>query len=230
VEVAGKPDREGESVQSIADSARVLAGVHLGDECVVEDFVLVGVLPAGMTAEEAPTFVGAHGRIRSHTVIYAGNRIGADFMTGHGVLVREFNQVGDHVSIGSHSVVEHRVRIGDRVRIHSNVFVPEFSVLEEDAWIGPGAVLTNARYPQSARAKRNLKGPHLLAGAMIGANVTLLPGLSIGRGALVGAGSVVVSDVPAGMVVVGNPARVIRAVNELAAYQVDRILAREDGP
>jgi acetyltransferase-like isoleucine patch superfamily enzyme len=105
------------------------------------------------------------------------------------------------------------------VRIHSNAFIPEFSILEEGAWIGPSAVLTNAMYPMSKGAKASLRGPHIASGAKIGANATLLPGITVGRNALVGAGAVVVSDVPDGKVVVGNPARIIRNVDELDAYR-----------
>ncbi len=139
-------------------------------------------------------------------------------------MVRELNQIGDDVSIGTHSIIEHHVQIGYQVRIHSNVFIPEFSILEEGAWVGPNAVFTNARYPLSPSAKANLQGPHLLPQSKIGANVTLLPGVVIGRGALVGAGSVVVRDIPDGKVAVGNPARVIGDISQLAAYQTNQLL------
>jgi acetyltransferase-like isoleucine patch superfamily enzyme len=90
--------------------------------------------------------------------------------------------------------------------------------------VGPCVVLTNARYPRGRDVKETLAGPRLLAGAKIGANATLLPGVTIGRGALVGAGAVVVRDVPDGAVVVGNPARVIKQVREISAYQADALL------
>jgi len=154
-------------------------------------------------------------------VIYAGNVIGAGFQTGHGVLVRESNEIGDDVSIGSHTIVEHHVKIGNRVRIHSGGFIPEFSVLEDGCWIGPCVVFTNALYPQSPSAKSNLKGPRIMSGAKIGANATLLPGVTIGKNALVGAGAVVVKDVPEGKVVVGNPARIVKEVSEIKAYGSD---------
>ena len=101
------------------------------------------------------------------------------------------------------------------MRIHTQAFIPEFSVLEEGCWIGPNVVLTNAKYPLSPGVKDQLAGPVIRKGAKIGANATLLPGVVIGENALVGAGSVVVRDVPPGAVVVGNPARVIRQIAEL---------------
>ncbi len=197
---------------------QLLSGVALGADAQIGDYVIIGSPPRGKKPGELPTRIGARAVIRSHTVIYAGNVIGDDFQTGHGVLVREENRIGNNVSIGSHSIVEHHVVIGNNVRLHSNVFVPEFSVLEDDCWLGPNVVVTNARYPQSRKVKENLKGAIIKRGAKIGANATLLPGVTIGENALVGAGAVVVHDVPAGAVVVGNPARVVKRVEEIAEY------------
>lgn len=207
--------------------AFVYPNVQLGDNAELGHFVLLGVPPRGARPGELPTVIGTNATIRSHTMIYASNVIGAYFQTGHGVMIRETNEIGDSVSIGTHSIVEHHVRIGNRVRIHSNAFIPEHSVLEEGAWVGPNAVLTNALYPLSPDAKANLKGPHLMPGAKIGANATLLPGVTVGRDTLVGAGAVVVHDVPDGKVVVGNPARVIKDVAELTACEVREIAHRE---
>jgi acetyltransferase-like isoleucine patch superfamily enzyme len=148
-------------------------------------------------------------------VIYAGNTIGRNFQTGNKVNIRESNQIGDNVSVGTLSVIEHHVRIADNVRIHTQAFIPEFSVLEEGCWIGPNVVLTNAKYPLSPGAKESLAGVVIRTRAKIGANVTILPGVVVGADALIGAGSVVVKDVPAGAVVAGNPARVIRHISEL---------------
>lgn len=194
--------------------------VHLGTDFQIGEYVVLGVPPRGHAPGELETRIGTRAVIRSHTVIYAGNVIGNDFQTGHGVLIRENNQIGHRVSVGSHSVVEHHVVIGDDVRIHSNAFVPEFTTLEDGCWIGPNAVLTNARYPLSPGAKEELEGPHIESRAKIGANATLLPGVRIGVDALVGAGAVVVHDVPPSKVVVGNPARIVGDVADLAAYQV----------
>ncbi len=193
-------------------------GVSLGNGTAVEEFCIIGSPPRGHTPGELKTIIGDGSQIRSHTVIYAGNRIGRNFQTGNKVNIREMNTIGDDVSVGTLSVIEHHVEIGSRVRIHSQVFVPEYTILEEECWIGPNVVLTNARYPVSPDAKKNLKGPIIRRRAKIGANVTILPGVVIGAEALVGAGSVVVKDVPAGAVVVGNPARVIKNLSDMPSY------------
>jgi acetyltransferase-like isoleucine patch superfamily enzyme len=201
---------------TIAPTAIVHARVALGDGSTVDDFVLLGT---GTTdSDDIGLRIGRCARIRSHTVIYMGNRIGDRFQTGHGVLIRDSNTIGSDVSIGTHSIVEHHVDIADRVRIHSNAFIPEFSVIEAGAWIGPSVTFTNARYPLGRDAKSSLRGPVIRQGAKIGANATLLPGVVVGRDALVGAGSVVVNDVPDGAVVIGNPARVVRYVTTIEEY------------
>ncbi len=182
--------------------------------------VVLGVLPKGYEKSKNLKLRIAPGSlIRSHTVIYAGVKIGKKFQSGHHALIREFTKIGNEVSVGSGTVLEHNVSIGDRVRIHSLAFVPEFSKIEADVWIGPKACLTNARFPNSPRAKKRLKGPHLKRGCIIGANATILPGIKIGRCAVVGAGAVVTRDVRDGEVVAGNPARVINHISKIKEYR-----------
>lgn len=190
-------------------------GVRVGENVTIEEYVILGKAPSGETPGDRETIIGDGTLIRSHTVVYMGNVIGTHFQTGHNVLIREDNTIGDSVSIGSHTVIEHHVTIEDRVRIHSQAFIPEFSILKKGCWIGPNAVLTNARYPLSPRAREELEGPTIGEGAKIGANVTILPGVTIGENALVGAGAVVTKDVSPGTVVAGNPATVISHTSEL---------------
>jgi acetyltransferase-like isoleucine patch superfamily enzyme len=200
----------------VAGTAIVDPRVEIGDGSTVGEFAFLGVEPSEPTATTLR--IGAGSTIRSHSVIYLGNQIGDRFQTGHGVLVREDNVIGADVSIGTHSIVEHHVELGDGVRIHSNAFIPEYCVIEAGGWIGPSVTFTNARYPRSRRVKETLRGPIVRAGAMVGANATLLPGIVIGRRALIGAGSVVVADVPDGAVVAGNPARIIRRISDIEEY------------
>jgi acetyltransferase-like isoleucine patch superfamily enzyme len=200
---------------SIAKTAIIHAGVKLGKNVVVEDYCIIGVPPRGAKDGELETIIGDDSVIRSHTVIYAGNKIGNKFQTGNKANIRELNEIGNNVSIGTLSVVEHHVIIEDNARIHTQVFIPEYSVLKKDSWIGPNVVFTNAPYPKSKNVKDELKGPTLHEGAIVGANSTLLPGVQIGKDAMVGAGSVVTKDVEAGTVVAGNPAKFIKKKSEL---------------
>lgn len=195
----------------IADSAVVYPGVELGENVTIEDFCIIGLPFKGFAGER--TVIGDGAVIRAGTYIYAGNVIGRNFQTGNKTNIRELNRIGNDVSIGTLSVVEHHVRIADGVRIHTQAFVPEYSILDEACWIGPNVVITNARYPSHPDAKSQLSGVHVHASARIGANVTLLPGISVGERSLVGAGSVVTKDVPEGVVVAGNPCIMLRKVD-----------------
>jgi len=199
----------------ISERALVYPNVRLGKNCVIEDFAIVGAPPAGHKPGELETVIGDGAVIRSHGVIYAGNRIGTHFHAGNKANIREENDIGDDVSIGTLSVVEHHVKIASGVRIHTQAFIPVYTILEEQCWIGPNVVITNAKYPRSPRVKYELKGVHIMPHAIISANATLLPGVVIGTYALVGAGSVVTKDVEAETVVAGNPARFIKRMSEL---------------
>lgn len=118
--------------------------------------------------------------------------------------IRERCVIGNNVSIGSHCAIEDGVIIGDNVRIQSGCFLPRYTVIENDAWIGPRVCFTNDKYPNTGG--KNREGVTVEKEAIIGANVTLLAGVTIGEGAVIGAGAVVTKDVVPGDVAVGNPA------------------------
>ncbi|WP_408669666.1 acyltransferase [Methanochimaera problematica] len=152
------------------------------------------------------TDIGKNAVVRSGTIIYCDVTIGDNFNTGHNVLIRENTSIGNGVSIGTYSIIEGNTTIGHNVNLQSMVYVPTGVVIEDDVFIGPNAVLTNDKYPPNGGD--NLKGPVIKKGASIGANTTILPGVIIGEGSLVAAGSVVTKDVPAFTLAVGSPARI----------------------
>ena len=196
---------------NIAKTAIVYPNVEIGEDATIEDYCIIGVPISNQI--NLKTKIGSHCVIRSHTVIYAGNDIGDYFQTGNKANIRELNQIGDHVSIGTGSVIEHHVIIQGGVRIHSQAFIPEYSELRKGCWIGPKAVLTNAKFPQSLAVKETLKGCVVEEAAKIGANSTLLPGVRVGKNSLVGAGSVVTHDVADNQIVCGNPAVFLRKIH-----------------
>lgn len=195
----------------IAKTAIIYPEVILGKNAHVEDYCIIGSPFSGYQGQK--TIIGDNAVIRSHTVIYAGNQIGNDFQTGNKANIRELNIIGNNVSVGTLSVVEHHITISDGVRIHTQSFIPEYSRLEENCWIGPHVVLTNAKYPKHADSKSNLVGVHIGKNVKIGANSTLLPGVTIGQNTLVGAGSLVTKNLESEVIAFGRPARAIRPID-----------------
>ena len=124
------------------------------------------------------------------------------------MLVREATAIGDDVSIGSGTVIEHHVALGDGVRLHSRCFVPEYSVLEDGAWLGPGVIVTNARYPNRPDTKENLEGVHIGRGRRRSApGVCCCPASTSARARSSAPAPSWSHDVAPGATVVGNPAR-----------------------
>lgn len=120
--------------------------------------------------------------------------------------------IGKNCNICAHTLIEDDVFVGDDVTIKSGVFLWAGTVIGDRVFIGPNATFTNDRMPRSKVYPDSFVGVVVEDGASIGANATILPGIRIGKNAMIGAGSVVVSDVPANSVLVGNPAKVIRTI------------------
>lgn len=190
-------------------------GVSLGKGADVDPSCVLGRRPNGAKAAEGVLSVGSDCVIRPFTTLYTGTTIGDRFQTGQGVSIREGNVIGDDVSIGTNSVLEHGNRIGNRVRVHTGCFL-ELVTIEDDVFVAPNVVFADDPHPPCPRYAECAGGAVVQQGARIGSNSTILPGVTIGRGALVGAGSVVTRDVAAETVVVGNPARAVKMVADLA--------------
>ena len=121
--------------------------------------------------------------------------------------------IGKDCNICSHVFVENDVVVGDRCTVKCGVQLWDGVVLEDDVFVGPNATFTNDPFPRSRVMPESFPKTTIKRGASIGANATILPGLVIGERAVVGAGAVVVADVPAGAVVAGNPARILRMID-----------------
>jgi acetyltransferase-like isoleucine patch superfamily enzyme len=158
------------------------------------------------------TKIGNRAIIRSGTVIYCDVFIGDDFSCGHHVLIREQTRIGNRDAIGTASIIEGRVTIGDDVNIQSLVYIPTNTTIGDGVFIGPNSVLTNDRYPPSRSG--GLHGPTISDSAAVGANVTILPGVHIGEGALIAAGAIVTRDVPPYKLAIGSPA-IIKALPDV---------------
>lgn len=151
---------------------------------------------------EPPKLEG--GRVRSGTVIYDDVSAGPGLQTGHHALVREHTTLGPNCVVGTHVVIDGNTVCGDSVSMQTGAYVPKESTLGDRVFLGPNATLLNDRYP--VRGDGDLRGPTMEDDATIGANATILPGVTIGEHAFVAAGAVVTESVPAETLAVGAPA------------------------
>lgn len=130
------------------------------------------------------------------------------------VVILEGAQIGGNCNICAHALIEGDVVIGDNVTVKSGVQIWDGTRIGDNVFIGPNATFTNDSYPRSKVYPEVFSGITIERGASIGANATILPGLCVGEYSMVGAGAVVTKNVPPRAVVVGNPAKVIRYIEE----------------
>lgn len=178
-----------------------MTNVELGRDANIDDGATVGY---GHEGTDGPTVVGDEARVRSGTTVYADVTIGDRFVSGHDALVREATEIGDDVVLGTKAVLDGSVTVGSNVSIQTGVYVPPETHIGDRVFLGPNAVLTNDSYP--LRVDTDLDGPTLEDDVSVGANATVLPGVTVGEGAFVAAGAVVVDDVPPETLAVGVPA------------------------
>jgi len=146
------------------------------------------------------------------------NCIGKGTCVWQYVVVLQKAKIGKDCNICSHCFIENDVVIGDRVTIKNGVQIWDGLRIEDDVFIGPNVTFTNDMYPRS-KGDFKLQETRIEAGASIGANATILPGLTIGKKSMVAAGAVVTKDVPPGALVMGNPAKIVRYLEGVDAAE-----------
>jgi acetyltransferase-like isoleucine patch superfamily enzyme len=205
----------------IHPTAIVYPGTVLGEGVTVLEHAVVGKQPSLSPRSTAkreplePAVIGDGTIVSTGAVVFAGSRIGARVILGDQSCVRERVVVGDEVVIGRGSLVENDTTIGAQTRIQAEAYITAYSTLEEHVFIAPCVVTTNDNFMGRTEKRRELmRGPTIRRGARVGGGAILLPGVEVGEEAFVGAGAVVTKDVEPGMLVVGNPARVLRPVSE----------------
>lgn len=156
------------------------------------------------------TKIGSGTRIWAFAHVLPGAQIGADCNINDGVFI------------------ENDVIVGDRVTVKCGVQLWDGIRLEDDVFVGPNATFTNDPFPRSRKPPAEFAVTVVAHGASIGANATILPGINIGRGAMVGAGSVVTHDVPENAVVTGNPARIVGYAGTLLVPPASQVTTSVD--
>jgi acetyltransferase-like isoleucine patch superfamily enzyme len=208
-------------MSEIAETAVVFPGTVVGEGCTILDYAVVGKQPTlsprstAKREELPPAKLGAGSVVSTGAVVFAGTTIGERVIVGDQASVRERCTIGDDVVIGRGSLVENDTSVGALTKIQAHAYITAYSLVEDNVFIAPCVITTNDNFMgRTEQRLEQIKGPTIRHGARIGGGAVLLPGIEVGEEAFVGAGAVVIRDVPARALVVGNPARQIREVPE----------------
>jgi len=177
--------------------------------------------------EDKETVIGERVKIDSGAVIYGGVEIDNDTIIGHHTVIRPNSRIGYHTLITNHCNISGSLEIGNHVRINQLCQICQKSKIEDYVFIGQGFLSGNDNIPYYRRGHRpmgqnldRMYGPTIKYGARIGLGVRVLPAVTIGRQALIGAGAVVTKDIPDFAIAYGIPAKVVRYINP----HLDRII------
>ncbi|WP_142669847.1 DapH/DapD/GlmU-related protein [Alteribacter lacisalsi] len=200
---------------TVGHNVVIKEGTIIGDNVTIGDMTVVGKRPSSNRkmarkppAALPPLVLGTSVTIGCGSVLYRGSTL------GEGVFVADLSSIRENVTvdtdsiIGRNVIVENNTRIGKRVTVQTGCYVTADMIIEDEVFIGPCCSSSNDKYMGAGNFSHT--GPIIKKGAKIGNNTTMLPAVTIGENAIVGAGAVIVKDVPAGTTVVGNPARQIR--------------------
>lgn len=201
-------------------NSKVYGGSKVGEETTISKNVIVGypgkdeseILEKGNFDDVSGATIGDNCTLRAYGIIYSEARLEDNVITGNYYMVREGTIVGRGSLIGSQVVIEDDCKIRNDVSLQTGVYVPTSTSIKEKSFLGPNVCLTNDKYPDLVDEK--MKGPTIKELATIGANSTILPKVKVGKGALVGAASVVTKDVEPFSIVRGNPAEKVGNVKE----------------
>ena len=201
----------------IHPSVVINAGVNLGDRVEVFPGAVLGREPrgAGATARQ-PSFerslqIGDDSSIGPHAIIYYDVKIGKNCLIGDGASIREDSVIGDRCLIGRYVTINYSSRIGNRTKIMDLSHITGKTQIGDDVFISVLVATTNDNaLGADGYNDEQIRGPWIADHAMIGCGAKLLPGVEVGRNAIVGAGTVVTRDVPGGKVVMGIPGRIVR--------------------
>ncbi|UFU00036.1 N-acetyltransferase [Radiobacillus kanasensis] len=199
----------------IGHNTVLLQGTHIGDDVSIGSNCVLGIKPGvnqrmRKTAQDNQNLMIESGTRIGHLVsIYSGTKIGKGVFIGDQASIRENVSVGPDSVIGRAAIVELNTTIGKSCTIQTLAYVTGDTTLEDEVFIGPCVSMSNDKY--MGAQPFSLKGPHIRKGAKIGNNASLLPGVTIGKDTIVGAGSVVTKNIEENIVVAGIPARKIRS-------------------
>jgi len=207
----------------ISNKALIYGKSSIEKNTILDPFVIIGYPVRSKTKEliskdeekfsietmfdriSSGSIIGKNCHIRSFTIIYESSSLEKNVETGTNVVIREKCHIGSGSIIGSSTVLDSGVEIGKNARIQSSNFIPPKIVLGDNVFLGPGVRFANDKYPVSSKLISTVVEDNV----MIGIGAIILPGLKIGMGTVIGAGSIVTKNIERNSVVVGTPAKQI---------------------
>ncbi len=204
----------------IRDFVVIYPGVEIGDGVDIMEGAVIGRIPKGARAiarQISPDYkkviIGEGAVISPHVVIYTDVTIGSGTLIGDGASIREGCSVGDECIISRNVSINYNTKIGNKTKIMDNTHITGNMLVGDEVFISALVVTTNDNnIGKMGYDDSFIKGPVIEDGVLIGAGANLLPNIKIGTNSIVGAGAVVTKDVPAGKVVMGVPAKVVKDV------------------
>lgn len=194
----------------IGHNSVILKGTHIKKNTKIGNNCVIGIKPQGnnrMRGNNSSTtlLISENVKIGNLVSIYSGTSIGQNVFIGDHASIRENVAIDQDTVVGRAAIIELNTTIGKACTIQTLVYVTGDTIIEDRVFIGPCVSMSNDKY--MGKQEFELKGPIIKTGACIGNNATLLPGVTIGEEAIVGAGSVITKSVIPKDIVIGNPGR-----------------------
>lgn len=211
----------GENV-TLGHNVIIYAGTVIGDNVVIQDNVVIGKQPTRASASILPDVknlpaakIANEVTIGTSSIIYANCEIDNNVFVADLATLRERVKIGEYTIVGRGVAIENDCTVGKRCKLETNSYITAYSELGDYVFVAPGAVTTNDNYMGRNKERFNhFKGVTVETGGRIGANATILPGMTINADGAVAAASVVTKDVEKEMLVLGSPARNFSKVDD----------------
>lgn len=201
----------------IYEEAVIEDDVLIGEHCVVGRVPTTSVTMLKKLPNVAPTFIGRQTTLCAHVIIYTNVCIGTDCLIGDNSSIFTNVKIGDRVLISRNVTVNSDTTIGSNTRIMDNTHITGRAVIGNHVFISAGVLMANDNFFGKFGFGDQLRGPTIEDYVSIGLGAIILPDITIGKGSIVAAGTVVNTDIPPGVMCAGNPAKVIRKVPKYLA-------------
>ena len=210
-------------MSGIKDTVKIYGNSKIGEGTKIMDYTIIGMVSRKNTGNGS--IIGRNCTIRNHNCIYEDAAVGDDFQSGGLTQIREGVRIGNNCKVGTLCTIEIGAVIGNHVNIQGHCNIGEWSKIEDGVFVGPMVIMAT-----DFKMDGNIRPATIKSGVRIGSNSTIVGGVTIGEGAIIGAHSVVTTDIPPFTIACGIPARPVKKVTEeeVARFQKNMIKDKVD--